>query len=113
MRTIAHHIEHVRSKPHHVRKQIAFAVALGATAIIALLWLVISLATGAFKIQDVSFAEAQAQAAQPAAPVQNNSLLGAAAAALSGSSDTPAKLEVVGAATTSPPAHEEHTVIPF
>ena len=57
MKTIFDHIERVQEKPHHIRKQIAFGAAAALTAVIALVWLVSSLGTGAFALKDTSFAQ--------------------------------------------------------
>lgn len=116
MKTLAHHIEHVRGRPPHVRKQITFALALGVTALIALLWLVISLETGAFYIQGTSFADAGNAAATTASAPSNTSLLGSAISAFSGTT-TPAQLQVVNPTPTASAPQENpsqtQTVIPF
>ena len=116
MKTLAHHIGTVRAKPHHVRKQIAFALALGGTAIVALIWLVGSLAGGAFHIEDTSFAAASAPAAPVATAPQNTSLLGSALSAFS--SAPSAQVEVVpqngaSAPAPAPSQSDTQTVIPF
>ncbi|HVW83011.1 MAG TPA: hypothetical protein VHC68_03680 [Candidatus Paceibacterota bacterium] len=115
MKPLAHHLAAVRAKPPHVRKQIAFALAGGATALIALLWLAASLASGAFRIADTSYADAGAEPAPAPAPA-GSSLLGAAAAALAGSS-TAAQLEVVSQGNepdnAPAPAAPQENVIPF
>ncbi|MGH7175282.1 MAG: hypothetical protein ACREGR_02915 [Minisyncoccia bacterium] len=118
MKTLGHHISVVRSKPAHVRKQVAFALAAGATALIALIWLVASLSAGSFHIADSSFADAEsAPAAGTASSASNTSLLGAALSAFS-AAPAPAQLEVVGAsasatAPSAASAEDTRTFIPF
>ena len=77
MKTIFEHIERVKSQPHHIRKQIAFASAAAGTIIIALVWLAGSLATGAFAINGNSFV---ANAEKSAATSDNLAGVGAASA---------------------------------
>jgi len=116
MKSLSQHIEHVRNRPHHIRKQVALGVALGITAVIAIIWLGVNLSTGAFHIAGTSFADATTET-QPQLTASNNSLLGAAAAALNGSS-SPAELQVVsqgsGEAPTAPAQNpSDQTFIPF
>jgi len=118
MKTLAHHIESVRAKPHHVRKQVAFALALGGTALVALIWLVGSLAGGAFHIEDTSFAAGNTAGAPVATAPQNTSLLGSALSAFS--SAPTAHVEVVqtntdatAPAAAAPSPSDTQTVIPF
>ncbi|MBI5405677.1 hypothetical protein HY972_01400 [Candidatus Kaiserbacteria bacterium] len=115
MKTVFEHIEHVRGKPHHIRKRVAFTAAGGITALVALVWLASSLGTGVFAIKGSSFAESAAQssglmikgAAQP-----ETGLAGAAAALPS--ADAPARIEIVDVAPSSSPAKQhEQTTLPF
>jgi hypothetical protein len=115
MKPLSHHLHTVRQQPPHVRKQVTFTLAAGATALIALVWLVASLSTGAWRIEGASFATQSAQ--QPAATgagAGSAALLGGAAAALTASSSA-SRLEVVGNAHETPPAPPaaEPTVVPF
>lgn len=109
------HIHMLRSKPHHVKKQAALTLAgIGAGAIGAL-WLVGSVASGSFAIQERSFADATeglvpSQNAGSQSPLSG---LAGAAAALSGRED-PARIEIVEVkkAATAQKAPEP-TTIPF
>ena len=58
MKILLKHIDRIKEKPHHVRKQVAFAAAGTITALIAISWVATSLATGAFALKDTSFADA-------------------------------------------------------
>lgn len=117
MKTVFEHIEHVKGKPHHIRKRVAFAAATGGAMVIALVWLVGSLSLGVFAIQDNSFADAVGQGgiettsgASKSSGPQN--LAGAAAALLI--KDTKPHIEIVDT-TPSTPADKkvEQTTIPF
>ncbi|MFA7302180.1 MAG: hypothetical protein WC030_00310 [Candidatus Paceibacterota bacterium] len=115
MKKIADHVEHLKTKPHHVRRKVALGVAGGVTSLVAVLWLGVSLSTNAFAIQGSTFAESTAQG--PAittvteGPEQN---LAGAAAARQRDASGPARIEIVNIATTSAPvAPREQTTIPF
>ncbi len=113
MKTIFQHIDTVREKPHHVRKQIAFGLAGGITTIIALVWLTASAATGTFAIKTPTFPGAEAQPAViTTTPEGNPNLAGAAAAT---DKKSPIHIEIVNTATTTPvdPRGAEQTVLPF
>lgn len=113
MKNIFDHIEHVQGKPHHVRRRVAFLAAGGATGLIALVWLAGSLSSGAFAITGSSFAESTGQAPAGAVTASPN-LAGAAAALPSAAAGTPARIEIVDAASsTSGQKKAEQTVIPF
>ena len=102
MKTIFEHIEHMKGKPHHVRKRVAFVTAACGTAVIALVWLVGSLGTGAFAIRGATFAESTG--AEPAA----------ATAAAVESADVPAHIEIIDASSPAFKAKQtEQTTIPF
>jgi hypothetical protein len=114
MKTLSHHLAAVRSRPAYQRKQITFALAAGATALVALVWLVASLSSGAFRVAGSSYEESPSE--RSGAPAgSSGALLGAAAAALAGTSTAPA-LQVVGqggaAGGAGAPA-DTRTVIPF
>ena len=64
MATIQHHIERLRAKPEHVRKQIAFWSAFGITFIIFAFW--IGSLTGIGSSAQASVTQAVAQAGTPA-----------------------------------------------
>lgn len=114
MRTIFDHIENAKSKPHHIRKRIAFASAAGVSALIAFVWFAGSIATGSFAIKGASFADAGAQGGVETAKSGNVSdNLAGAAAALRNESE-PARIEIVDtSASTRPAKKAEQTTIPF
>lgn len=96
--SFASRLDAIRDKPHHVRRQVAFASAVGVTAVIALVWLSVSLYVGAFEIQGSNFAEltgaASATGADTGAGSGSDAVAGAAAAG-DPTSGAPA-LDVVG-----------------
>lgn len=115
MKTIFDHIERVQGKPHHIRKRIAFGAAAAGTAVIALVWLVSSIGTGAFALKDTSFAQSTGEEGTLTAAGDNTGQLAGAGAApvLSGAS-APAYIEIIDAASsTSGQKKAEQTVIPF
>jgi len=116
MMLLTRHIEAVRQKPEHVRKQIALGIAVLLTAIIALIWLAVSVATGTFALTPPS-GNTSGSLATPSAS-GSSSLVGAAGASLTGSSG-PARIEVVGVTQSAPlgtrgsAEQPEPTVLPF
>ncbi len=117
MKTIFDHIERVKAQPHHIRKQVAFVSAAAGAALIALVWLVGSITTGAFSIKGTSFASGTEQ---PSASVTSDTsasqnLAGAgAAAALPQSVNTPAHIQIIDATpSTANKKQAEQTTIPF
>ncbi|HQT82556.1 MAG TPA: hypothetical protein PLW99_00145 [Candidatus Paceibacterota bacterium] len=115
MKTFFEHVEHIKGKPHHVRKRVAFAAATGVTAVIALVWLVGSVTSGMFAIQGSNFAESTGQ--QPVATTTEagaggTSGLAGAAAALPAAS-APAHIEIVDATSSVPAKPVQQNVIPF
>lgn len=114
MKTIFDHIEHVKGKPHHIRKQIAFGVAASGTALIALVWFVSTLAAGTFAIQGNSFAQSTGQESIfVASSTGNTGQIAGAAAPLSNTANAPAHIEIVNATTTSQNVQAVQTTIPF
>jgi hypothetical protein len=120
MMLLADHIENVRAQPEHIRRQIALTIAVVLTAIVALLWFGMSLASGAFALKSTSFAEATSGVeAQPASPSSGSvsRLFGAVGAAFGGAPSGPARVEVIQAKpdTTrkSDASIVESTVLPF
>ena len=114
MKTILDHIEHVQSKPHHVRKRIAFTSAALSTAFIALVWLAGSIGSGAFAIRDNSFASAGQEGAVAGANPAVSGVAGAAAALPAQSASAPARIEIIDAsAPAAPQKQTEKTTIPF
>jgi len=113
MKTIFDHIEHVKGKPHHVRKRIAFSIAAGGAGLVALVWLATSLGTGAFAIRGASFADAVGggNAITTDAPKGSQNLAGAAAALED--SSAPAHIEIIEAPSSASKKQAERTTIPF
>ncbi len=114
MKNIFEHIEHAKRKPHHVRKQIAFGAAGGATALIALAWFVQSISSGAFAIKGASFAESTGQQSVLVTGAENrNQNVAGAAAAFQGPSGS-AHIEVVDVASSTQKMKQvEQTILPF
>ena len=115
MKTIFEHIEHIKGKPRHVRKSIALGTAALGSGIIALFWLVGSVATNAFAIQGSSFAMSigQAPVATTSASGTSGSGIAGAAAALK-DAQAPAHIDIVDTSVaTSTVKVPEQTTIPF
>ena len=115
MKTVFEHIEHIKDKPHHIRKNIAFATAAGATALIAFVWLAASVSTGVFALKPTSFADIanQKEAVEVVGPGNGSENLAGAAAAL-GPKDTPPRIQIVDTASSTRPGKKpEQTTIPF
>lgn len=111
MKTLFEHIEHIKTKPHHVRKRFVFGLAGGISGLVGLIWLGTSLAMGSFAIQGSNFAESTGAAAVEQVPNDASQLAGAAAA---GEMGGPARIQIVTVSTSSPAgAPTEETVIPF
>lgn len=111
MKTFSEHITHIKGKPHHIRKRIAFAIAASGTGLIALVWLVGNLSLGTFALSDRSFADATGQGTVEVKSSPQN--LAAAAAALLPQSE-PAHIEIVDTASSTRPVKKaEQTTIPF
>ena len=111
MKILLKHIDRIKEKPHHVRKQVAFAAAGTITALIAIFWVATSLATGAFALKDTSFADATGGSAGLAASGSEAENLAGAAAAF-GAPPAPARIEIVDAASSTG-KKPEPTIIPF
>ena len=119
MKTVSEHTQHIKGKPHHVRKRVAFGAATGATAFIALVWLVGNLSLGSFAIPQTSFADAARQGDSQVVVAHTSDSVGATrgvagvAAALENVS-APAHIEIVDTASSTPAAKRaEQTTIPF
>lgn len=113
MKNIFEHIEHIKNKPHHTRKSVAFGIAALGTALIAIAWLAINLASNNFAIQGSSFADSVAQS--PIETVDGSggskNVAGAAAAV---SDAAPAHIEIIDAQpSVKKLAPIEQTTIPF
>ncbi len=116
MKTVSQHIEHIKSKPHHVRKRVAFSAAFAGTGFIALVWLVGSVGTGAFALKDTSFADSIGQ--ENTLTTDGNSVVGgvagAAAAPALESANAPARIEIIDTASSTRQSKKaEQTTIPF
>ena len=117
MKTIFDHIEYAKGKPHHIRKRIAFGIAGGVTAIIALMWFIGSLSLGAFAIKGSTFADSTGQqSVVVASGDENNSAdngIAGVASAIPNASE-PARIEIIDTATSSSAGNTaEQTTIPF
>lgn len=114
MKSLFDHIEHIKGKPHHVRKQVAFVVAGGGTALIAFVWLVGGIALGTFAIKGTSFADATGNASVVVTDdTRANDGFAGAAAALP-RTQAPARIEIVDTTpSTSVRSQAERTTIPF
>ncbi|HEY4501410.1 MAG TPA: hypothetical protein VJI70_04105 [Candidatus Paceibacterota bacterium] len=114
MKTIFDHIERVKGKPHHVRKRVAFGVAAFGAALIALVWLVGSLGTGAFALKDTSFAQSIGQEGVVVAGSENGSPNIAGVGAALSNTSAPAHIEIVDTTPSKAQTKKaEPTVIPF
>ena len=117
MKKILEHIEYVKGKPHHVRKQVAFGAAAIMSALIAFVWLAGNYASGTFALRDTSFASATGQgdvirAEQGDASTQGLAGVGAAAA-LENAKDAPAHIGIIDTAPAMPKKQPEQTILPF
>ena len=110
------HINRVKEKPHHVRRQVAFMAAAGATAFVAFAWLATSVTSGIFAIKASNFAlssGAESPAVSTSASDGSGQLAGAAAA-LDQAVAAPAHIEIIDAnPATTTAAQSDQTVIPF
>lgn len=108
------YVEHLRSKPEHVRRAIALSVAAGVTAIVALGWMIALVSSGTLAVSpvpldsdlDETFAEGQER---------YNALAGAAAAFSSEGSGEPSVtiVEEKSESTLDRNEQPEETVIHF
>ncbi len=119
MATISHHLNRLREKPAHVRHTIALGVSGGITSLVFVGWLAAMTTSGVFATAGSSVARSvtppeEVQKSIEASSRNVNSLLGAASAALTGSSTS--AVEVVDVRTTSTldaTTTKDATVIPF
>jgi len=113
MRTLSDHIEHVKTKPHHVRQRIAYATAGGTTALIALFWLFGSITLGRFALPSNSFADSAGSSiiATGDETAGESSFAGVASAFPDAA---PARIQIVNVATSTTVGRQgEQTTIPF
>jgi len=112
MKSLSQHIEHVKGKPHHIRKRVAFGAAAVGAALIALVWLISSISINAFAVKGSSFADATGQGDVERAESPASGLAGAAASLES--ARAPARIEIVDATSSARPTKQaEQTTIPF
>jgi hypothetical protein len=111
MKSLSHHINRVKSQPHHVRKRVAFGTAFAVAAFVGAAWAGTSLATGAFALHDTSsFGNPGPQPALATAPSGATGL--AAADSAFAPAAQPAHIEIVDVKKAPPPAAAP-TSIPF
>lgn len=108
MKTVFEHIEHVKGKPHHIRKQVAFASAAVGAGAIALFWFIMSISLGSFAISGSSFADASVT--EEVTVVDASGLAGAAAAV---DANVPAYIQIVDTTPAAPAKKPEQTTLPF
>jgi hypothetical protein len=116
MKNVFEHIEHVRTRPHHIRRKVAFSAAGGITALVGLIWLSASLGTGVFAIAGSSFADQTKQSAlvTSGANDSNGGLAGAAAALPYTQASAPAHIEIIDTSTSTTVGKKaEQTTLPF
>lgn len=113
MKIVLDHIERVKEKPHHIRKQIAFGAAGGIVALIAVVWFAGSLVSGTFAIQGSSFVESTRQKESVIVfRTENPNLAGVAATVKDPSA--PAHIEIIDTTPAVPKAKRvEQTTLPF
>lgn len=103
-------IEHLRAKPEHVRKQIAFATSAGVTGVVAFMWVIAFVSSGAL----MRSSEPETPAVTSALKEQKGASLLGAIGALTTKED--GSIVVVGTSASSTVEEkktEERTVIPF
>lgn len=103
-------IERLRAKPEHDRKRITFFASAGVTALIAVLWLSTTVASGTLALKPSSSVTPNINTANTGVP--SNALLGAAAA-FQNTSSAEVHVEDVGSAPQASSAPDTRTVIPF
>lgn len=107
MQALFNHIAHIKTKPHHIRKQVAFTYALIGTGVITLVWLSGSLATGAFAIRNTD------ENVSPSVTTSAAQGLAGAAAALQNNASAPAQIQIIDTTTTSSKKKADPTTLPF
>ena len=113
MKTVFQHIEHVKRKPHHIRRQVAFGASAAVTVVVALVWLTSNLASGSFAIRGSDFAMSNGQnlIVATSSDAVSQGLAGAGAAEIL-QKNSPAHILIVD---TSVPLKKqpEQTILPF
>lgn len=114
MKTVFEHIEYLKGKPHHIRKQVAFGSAASIAAIIALVWLVTSVGSGTFALKNPTPEEGSGDGSLfvPGREDGSQNLAGAAAALQDESA--PARIEIIDTTPAAPRVKPiEQTTLPF
>ncbi len=108
MKNIFEHIEHIKGKPHQVRKNIALGSAAFGSALIAFVWLVGSTASGSFALKETSFAALTQRDTLVATTSASGTqaLAGVGSAAALQDSSAPAHIEIVD--TTPAPSVQQN-----
>ena len=121
MAAVTEHLERLRAKPHHVRRQIAFSASVVITALVAVGWMGAMVSSPKFAIDQRPTEGDEVDFGSAITDTRSNfsDLVGAAGAAL-GASSSPAAITVVDTKTRSTldvPRHNyndtKETVIPF
>ncbi len=115
MKTIFEHIEYVKGKPHHIRKRIAFTIAVLGSTLVAFVWLVSSFANGSFVIKGSTFAMAT-EKGKAIAKTSNSSNQGLAAVGATSAlqnRNEPARIEIVDTTPNTRQKNSEKTILPF
>lgn len=110
MSTLTQHLETLRAKPYHVRRRIAHSTAGLVTALVALVWLTVSLNAGRFAIHETPFRSPNVEAIVNGVPGTSAALAGVAAAA---SEQERASIEIIDAKLPGAVTAPEPTVISF
>lgn len=117
---IRDYVEHLKSKPEHVRQRIALGASAGFTAVVLVGWVVALGASGTLALSSSSSANSDTGLAQAAQETKSgfSNLLGAASAYQQASQSGTAPLTIVGGRASSTldqktDANEGKTVIPF
>jgi hypothetical protein len=94
--SLTDHLERIRQKPHHVRRQIAFGTALGITLIVTIGWLGAKAGAGTFALNSPATDAFDTKQAFSETKSNFSELLGAAGAAGGATSSAPSIVVVDG-----------------
>lgn len=94
------HLDRLRTKPHHVRRRIAFVTSLGITGFVALGWMGAMATSGSLALATPSITEEETGLSLTETKSNFSELMGAAGAALTASS-APARITVVDGTVSS------------
>lgn len=113
MKSVSDHITYVKGQPHHVRKQVTFTLAGVGAGLVALLWLLITVSTGGFHIENANFADSTAGTVQTVTHTPASDFLAGAADAAP-ETVSPPQIQIVDTKTSvSGGKPVEQVVIPF